>query len=309
MRRPYTSLRRNGGSKLTGRFLTCGPARHDHRVDPDAALPDPPLTPDDHDRRSAGYQPADARDSVRGNRAWWDAEAEDYRAEHLGHLAGRLVWGPEGLDEADAGLLGEVAGRSILEVGAGSGDCSGWLRARGGHAVATDLSAGMLRLAPSATLPRVQCDARALPFADGVFDLSFSAYGAVPFVADPEVLFEEVARVLRPGGRWVFSITHPIRWAFPDDPGPDGLQVTRSYFDRTPYVETAVDGSVAYAEHHRTLGDRVRSLMSTGFQLIDLIEPEWPQGLDRPWGAWSPLRGGLIPGTAIFVCARSRGLP
>ena len=31
----------------------------------------------------------------------------------------------------------------------------------------------------------------------------------------------EAARVLRPGGRWVFSVTHPIRWAFPDDPGPD----------------------------------------------------------------------------------------
>ena len=30
----------------------------------------------------------------------------------------------------------------------------------------------------------------------------------------------EVARVLRPGGRWVFAVNHPMRWIFPDDPGP-----------------------------------------------------------------------------------------
>src|SRR5690349_23010429 len=32
----------------------------------------------------------------------------------------------------------------------------------------------------------------------------------------------EVARVLRPGGRWVFSVTHPVRWSFPDDPTEAG---------------------------------------------------------------------------------------
>jgi SAM-dependent methyltransferase len=260
------------------------------------------MTRDDDDGRSAGYRSAGAEESVRANRSWWDATASQYRAEHAGHLAGRLVWGPEGLDEADAGLLGEVAGRPVIEIGAGSGDCSAWLRDRGAHAVATDLSAGMLRTAPLIGLPRLQCDARRLPFADGVFEVAFSAYGAVPFVGDPERLFAEVARVLRPGGRWVFSITHPIRWSFPDVPGPAGLQVTRSYFDRTAYVETSIDGAVSYAEHHRTLGERIRSLLAAGFRLLDLLEPEWPDDLDRPWGPWSPLRGRLIPGTAIFVC-------
>ena len=257
---------------------------------------------DGQDGRSAGYRPADAAESVRGNRSWWDAEAQDYRTEHAAHLAGRLVWGPEGLDEEQAGLLGEVAGRSIVELGAGAADCSDWLRQVGARAVATDLSGAMLRLAPSPAPPRIECDARHLPFADRSFDIAFSAYGAVPFIGDPELLFAEVARVLRPGGRWVFSITHPIRWAFPDDPGPGGLQVSRSYFDQTPYVETGSDGEVAYAEHHRTLGERLRSLVAAGFTVLDLVEPEWPQALERPWGAWSPLRGRLIPGTAIFVC-------
>ena len=46
-------------------------------------------------------------------------------------------------------------------------------------------------------------------------------------------------------------------------------------------------------------------IVAAGFRLVDLVEPEWPDGHDRVWGGWSPLRGRLIPGTAIFVCERS----
>jgi len=56
-----------------------------------------------------------------------------------------------------------------------------------------------------------------------------------------------------------------------------------------------------YVEQHRTLGDRVRELIGAGFVLRDLIEPEWPAGHNQIWGQWSPLRGRLFPGTAIFV--------
>lgn len=126
----------------------------------------------------------------------------------------------------------------------------------------------------------------------------------MPFVADPVQVFREVHRVLRPGGRWVFSVTHPIRWAFPDEPGPEGLSVAASYFDRVPYVEQDEQGHAVYVEHHRTLGDRVRDVVAGGFRLLDLVEPEWPAWNNQEWGGWSPLRGNLIPGTAIFVCER-----
>ena len=257
-------------------------------------------------RRAAGHG-----ESARANRAWWDAETDDYLAEHGGFLGdARLVWGPEGLSETEARLLGDVAGLRVLEVGAGAAQCSRWLLAHGADPVALDLSGAMLRRgtqlgrAAGLELPMVQADAAYLPFATATFDLAFSAYGAVPFVADSARVMTEVARVLRPGGRWVFSVTHPVRWAFPDDPGPAGLVASSSYFDRTPYVEQDDLGNARYVEHHRTMGDRVREIVAAGLALVALVEPEWPPGHTLTWGGWSPLRGRVLPGTAIFVCAK-----
>ena len=252
-----------------------------------------------------------AADTVRANRRWWDADADHYQAEHGGFL-GELdfVWCPERLREADARLLGDLPGRRVLEVGCGAAMCARWLRTQGARVVGLDLSAGMLRHATAAAartgvaVPLVQADAQALPFADGSFDLACSAFGAVPFVADSAAVMREVARVLRPGGRWVFATTHPIRWVFPDEPGPDGLVAQIPYFDRTPYVEIDRTGAATYAEHHRTLGDRVAEIVAAGLVLTALVEPEWPADLTEQWGQWSPLRGAILPGTAIFVCRK-----
>ncbi len=221
------------------------------------------------------------------------------------------MWGPEGLDEVEAELLGppeELKGKDVLEIGAGAAQCSRWLTAQGARPVALDLSHRQLQhaLRIGGSFPLVCADAGALPFADESFDLACSAYGALPFVADPVLVLREVRRVLRPGGRFVFSTTHPIRWAFPDEPGPEGLTVSASYFDRTPYVEQADDGSAVYVEHHRTLGDRVRDIVAADLRLVDLIEPEWPSWNTAEWGGWSPLRGNLIPGTTIYVCERDQ---
>lgn len=260
-------------------------------------------------RRASG-----ATESSRANRGWWDGNADDYQIEHGTFLGDdRFVWCPEGLDEVEAGLLGpqeSLRDLDILEIGAGAAQCSRWLAAQGARPVALDLSHRQLQHAlrigegHSLSFPLVEADAGALPFRDGAFDLACSAYGAIPFIADPVEVFREVRRVLRPGGRWVFSVTHPVRWAFPDEPGPEGLSVEASYFDRTPYVEQDEEGRAVYVEHHRTVGDRVRDVVAAGFRLIDLVEPEWPAWNTQEWGGWSPLRGNLIPGTAIFVCVR-----
>ncbi|TCP47798.1 methyltransferase family protein [Tamaricihabitans halophyticus] len=253
-----------------------------------------------------------AAETTRATAAWWDADADDYQATHGAFLgAADFVWCPEGLTETEAGLLGPVDGRDVLEVGCGSGSCARWLADHGARAVGLDLSAGMLRHAHAGNIetglavPLIRATAEQLPFGTDSFDLACSAFGAIPFVARLERTFAEIARVLRPGGRWVFAVTHPMRWIFPDDPGPTGLTAAVSYFDRTPYVEVDAEGRATYVEHHRTLGDYVRALHESGLRLVDLIEPEWPAGHTRIWGQWSPLRGKLFPGTAIF-CATVR---
>ncbi|MDO5077950.1 class I SAM-dependent methyltransferase [Corynebacterium sp.] len=248
-----------------------------------------------------GAEP-DHRESARANRYWWDLDAADYHAQHANYLQG-FYWCPEMLHEKDIRLLGDVSTLDVLEIGCGSAPCSRWLAEDGvGFITAFDISANMLNFGRSPRIPLVQADATAMPYATNSFDVAFSAFGAIPFVADSAALMHEVARVLRPGGKFVFSITHPMRWIFPDDPGVTGLTVYTSYFDRTPYVERdSVTGAATYVEHHRTLGDRVRELIGAGFILTDLIEPEWPNNLTETWGQWSPLRGALFPGTAIFV--------
>jgi SAM-dependent methyltransferase len=257
-------------------------------------------------------RPVDAAESARANRSWWDAEATAYYAEHGAFLGDAdLLWCPDGLRESAAGLLGDVRGVHVLEVGCGAAQGARWLVGAGARVVAFDVSLGQLQQARTldgrsgVRVDRlVQADAQAMPFRAGSFDLVVSAFGAIPFVADSAGVMREVARVLRPGGRLVFSVTHPIRWAFPDDPGPAGLTVRQSYFDRSPYVEVDDGGTATYVEHHRTLGDRVRELVGAGLDLVDLVEPEWPDGHHQEWGQWSPLRGRLMPGTAIFVARR-----
>jgi ubiquinone/menaquinone biosynthesis C-methylase UbiE len=258
---------------------------------------------------------ADQPETVRANRAWWDAEAGDYYAEHGAFLGDAdLTWGPEGLRESEAHLLGDLAGMRVLEIGCGGAQCSRWVAGQGvASVVASDVSAGMLERArrindtvvePRQRVPLVQCDGAALPFPGETFDVVFTAYGVVPFVADSGRVMAEAARVLRPGGRFVFSTTHPVRWAMPDDPGEQGLRVTQSYFDRTAYVEQDAAGHATYVEHHRTFGDRVREIAAAGLRLVDVVEPEWPESNLETWAGWSQLRGRLIPGTAIFVCRR-----
>jgi SAM-dependent methyltransferase len=105
-------------------------------------------------------------ESRAASRRWWDADADEYQAEHGAFLGDvDLIWCPEGLREADVRLLGDVRGRRVLELGCGAAAGARWLDGQGAEVVGLDLSAGMLRQAREAAdrsgvrVPLVQADA------------------------------------------------------------------------------------------------------------------------------------------------------
>jgi demethylmenaquinone methyltransferase/2-methoxy-6-polyprenyl-1,4-benzoquinol methylase len=88
---------------------------------------------------------------------------------------------------------------TVLDVAAGTGDFTRELARQGHRGVATDLSFGMLH-AGREMGDRVQADASALPFHAGGFDGITCGYALRNFT-DLAMTFDEMARVVRPGGR------------------------------------------------------------------------------------------------------------
>ncbi|MGW8379435.1 class I SAM-dependent methyltransferase [Streptomyces sp. ODS28] len=131
------------------------------------------------------------------------------------------------LDPVARALLRSGPAGSGLDLCCGTGAGAGVLRrVCTDRAVGVDFSAGMLEVARAAAEeqaeaggPReewVRGDARALPFAAGSFDLvvSFGAFGHF-LPRERPGLFEQVRRVLRPGGRFAFPVLAPPRAGSP----------------------------------------------------------------------------------------------
>jgi len=108
--------------------------------------------------------------------------------------------------------LGDLRHGTLVEVAAGTGVVTRALRkalSSEVRIVATDLNEGMLKVAASRmSAPSVsfqQADAQRLPFADGSADAIVCQFGMM-FVPDKTGAQREAARVLVPGGRYVFNV-------------------------------------------------------------------------------------------------------
>ncbi len=99
------------------------------------------------------------------------------------------------------------SGRCI-DIGCGTGRDLPVIAEFGWTPVGLDLSADQLRLAHRWSRALVQGDAERLPFASDTFALALSSWTSTD-VDHFDVMLTEVARVLRPDGRFLFHGAHP----------------------------------------------------------------------------------------------------
>ncbi|MFL5798239.1 MAG: class I SAM-dependent methyltransferase [Actinomycetota bacterium] len=234
---------------------------------------------------------------VAENRRRWNATADEYQDHHAAQITeqmrtGDLAWGVWGIPESQLQVLGEVAGKDVLELGCGGAQWSIALARLGARAVGLDLSDSQLRHARRLTAETgldvrlVQASAEQVPFADGSFDVVFADHGAFSF-ADPYRTVPESARVLRAGGLLAFNRSSPIvdiAWAMDD--GHAGDRLVHDYFGLH-----RLDTPEGMAEFNLPYGEWIRLFTDNGLLVESLIEPRpgpdatstYRDEVDRAW--------------------------
>lgn len=212
-------------------------------------------------------------ESARANRAFWDGYSTEYQALHHEALGGDPAWGLWRTPDAQLGVLGDVAGLDVLELGCGGAQFSLQLAARGARVTGLDNSEAQLAHARTLqeqfglSFPLVHGQAERLPFPDESFDLVFNDFGAATF-ADPLPMIPEIARVLRRGGRLAFSHASPLDWlCFDDAADAWGTKLLHPLFGMRSETDTA--GTVAFNLSH---GEWIRLFTSCGLQIERLVE-------------------------------------
>jgi SAM-dependent methyltransferase len=207
------------------------------------------------------------------NRSAWDAYSDEYQARHGDQLAdsGGLAWGTTQIPESELRILGDVAGKDILEFGCGAAQWSIALAKLGAKPVGLDLSERQLeharRLMAEAgvTFPLVHASAEAVPLADASFDIVFCDHGAMSF-ADPYRTVPEAARLLRPGGLFAFNHQAPIETiCWPMGADRVGETLALDYFG----LHRIEDGEFTFQLPY---GEWIRLFRANGFAIETLVE-------------------------------------
>lgn len=191
-------------------------------------------------------------------------------------LNGALEW------PAMKAQLPDLNELSILDLGCGFGNFARLARTQGARSViGVDASSRMVTeakaqaLDPGITYLHTAIEAY-LP-RPGEFDLVVSsmAFHYLSLASYAETL-EKLYECLKPGGRLVFTVEHPICTAFPvgwivNDAGEAIHWPIDRYSDESQRLTCwFIDGVI---KHHRTIATYVNSVLNVGFRLMHLGEP------------------------------------
>ena len=194
-------------------------------------------------------------------------------------------------------LLGDIAGKVILDLACGEGYNTRIMVQKGAVAAGIDFSETMINLArkteekePVGAVYTVG-DACCLPFFDCTFDV-VACFMALQDIKEYKNTVKEVKRVLKPGGKFVFVIPHPCfekrivdntvvgGWEYQ---GENALYYKVDYYFETHHY-TITWNMARLTTHfettafHRTLTDYVNALYAAGLSISRLTEPQPQKG-------------------------------
>ena len=176
-------------------------------------------------------------------------------------------------------LLPDMRGLEVVDLGCGYGWFSRWARDHHAqHVLALDVSVRMLAEAAASgttggiTYERADLEQLQLPV--DTFDLAYSSL-ALHYIKDLSRLFTTVYASLKPGGRLVFSIEHPIYMA-PTHPAWRHDDQGNRYWPLDNYQAEGARKTNWLApdviKYHRTMGTLLNQLIQAGFTLAHIEE-------------------------------------
>ena len=180
----------------------------------------------------------------------------------------------------------ELAGFDrVLDVGCGDGQISRLLASGGATVVGIDPTWNQIRIAHErgGGAAFVRAGAAELPVADASFDAAVACL-VFEHIDDVDGAIAEVARVVRPGGRFSFFLNHPLiqtpgsYWIDDHtvDP-PEQYWRVGPYLAEQSFVEQVEQG-VFIRFVHRPLSRYLNALADHGLLLEQMVEPTPPDG-------------------------------
>jgi len=219
-------------------------------------------------------------DYVEKNVANWtraNAEYTDKSAERA-WAQDEITWGVWGIPESELGVLGDVEGLDIIELGCGTAYFSSWLARRGARVVGVDPTPAQLDTArrmqreTGVEFELIEGIGEDVPKADASFDVVHSEYGASIW-ADPYAWIPEAGRLLRPGGRLIFlcNSTLSVLTMTLESTGTE-LQRPQRGMHKIEWPDTNE------VEFHIAHSDWIDLLRANGLEVERLIELYAPEG-------------------------------